>query len=87
MYYSFAKKSRKNLANAQHDPQQTILIYSLMIIELLQGSIFDFFKAWNIYQLSVGLAVMPAVVLEQQKSCLLYTVRPHSTLSLCPRKT
>ena len=71
MYYCFAKKSRKNLANAQHDPRQTILIYSLMIIELLQGSIFDFFKAWNIYQFSVGLAVMPAVVLEQQKSCLL----------------
>ena len=39
------KNIEKNLANAQHDPRQTILIYSLMIIELLQGSIFEFFKS------------------------------------------
>ena len=37
------KNVEKNLANAQHDPRQTILIYSLMIIELLHESIFDFF--------------------------------------------
>ena len=37
------KNIGKNLANAQHDPRQTILIYSLMIIELLDESIFDFF--------------------------------------------
>ena len=59
------KNIEKNLANAQHDPRQTILIYSLMIIELLDESIFDFFESLellSIFYWSVILVVMVSIM-------------------------